>query len=181
MAHEESFLRRTPSAAPTLLHLQNQVTSSKLVKLGAPLGLHYSQAVWVRPCGVYPFLMSLAYLAGGAPRAALSPSRSGLTQWHVSPMHLLKTATLIFNLPIITTWSIVASHGASSRRHGAGARVRACHVDKPKRPSSGSRHAPRTSPHQALSAFISSWRNRRQTGHHNGKLCLSLCWLAGIS
>ena len=31
VAHEESFLRRTPSAAPTLLRLQNQVTSSKLV------------------------------------------------------------------------------------------------------------------------------------------------------
>ena len=42
VAHEESFLRRTPSVALTLLCLQNQVTSSKLVKLGAPLGLHYS-------------------------------------------------------------------------------------------------------------------------------------------
>ena len=31
VAREESFLQRTPSAAPTLLHLQNQVTSSKLV------------------------------------------------------------------------------------------------------------------------------------------------------
>ena len=31
VAHEESFLQRTPSAAPTLLRLQNQVTSSKLV------------------------------------------------------------------------------------------------------------------------------------------------------
>jgi len=31
VAREESFLRRTPSAAPTLLRLQNQVTSSKLV------------------------------------------------------------------------------------------------------------------------------------------------------
>ena len=30
-AHEESFLQRTPSAAPTLLRLQNQVTFSKLV------------------------------------------------------------------------------------------------------------------------------------------------------
>ena len=30
-AHEESFLQRTPLAAPTLLHLLNQVTSSKLV------------------------------------------------------------------------------------------------------------------------------------------------------
>ena len=31
VAHEESFLQRTASAAPTLLRLQNQVTSSKLV------------------------------------------------------------------------------------------------------------------------------------------------------
>ena len=31
VAHEESFLQRTPKAAPTLLRLQNQVTSSKLV------------------------------------------------------------------------------------------------------------------------------------------------------
>ena len=31
VAHEESFFQRTPSAAPTLLRLQNQVTSSKLV------------------------------------------------------------------------------------------------------------------------------------------------------
>ena len=30
VAHEESFLQRTPSAAPTLLRLQNQVTPSKL-------------------------------------------------------------------------------------------------------------------------------------------------------
>ena len=43
-----------------------------------------------------------------------------------------------------------------SHRHGAGAWVRPCHVDKSERASSGSRHAPRTSPHQALSAFTSS-------------------------
>ena len=113
--------------------------------------------------------MYLAYLAGGAPRAALSPSRSGLNQWHVSPLHLLKPATLMFDLPMITTCSIVASHGDSSRRHDAGARVRPCHVEKPERSSSGSRHAPRTSPHQALSAFTSSWSNQWQTGNHNGK------------
>ena len=42
------------------------------------------------PVACIPFLMSLAYLVGGAPRAASSPSHSGLTQWHVSPLHLLK-------------------------------------------------------------------------------------------
>ena len=65
----------------------------------------------------------------------------------------------MLNLPMIvtcpiSTCSIVASHGASSHRHDTGAWVRPYHVDKPERSSSGSRHAPRTSPHQALSAFI---------------------------
>ena len=41
-------------------------------------------------------------------------------------------------------------------RHGADAWVRPCHVNKSERSCSGSRHAPRTSPHQALSAFTSS-------------------------
>ena len=41
------------------------------------------------PVACIPF-MSLAYHVGGAPRAASSPSRSGLTQWHVTPLHLLK-------------------------------------------------------------------------------------------
>ena len=41
-------------------------------------------------------------------------------------------------------------------RRGAGAWVRPCHVDKSERSSSGSRHAPHTSPQQALSAFTSS-------------------------
>ena len=75
------------------------------------------------------------------------------------------------NLPMITacsatTWSIVASHGASSHRHDAGAWVRPCHVDKPEWSGSGSRHAPCMSPHQALSAFISS---QSKAGNHNGK------------
>ena len=41
-------------------------------------------------------------------------------------------------------------------RHGAGAWVRPCHVNKSERSSSGSRHTPRTSPHQALNAFTTS-------------------------
>ena len=43
-----------------------------------------------------------------------------------------------------------------SHRHGTGAWVRPSHADKSQWSSSGSRHAPCTSPHQALSAFISS-------------------------
>ena len=31
------------------------------------------------------------------------------------------------------------------------------------------RHAPRTSPYQALSAFVSSPSDQRQAGNHNGK------------
>ena len=49
------------------------------------------------------------YLARSAPRAASFPSRSGLTQWHVSLMHLFKLGTLMFNPPMITTCSI-ATH-----------------------------------------------------------------------
>ena len=43
-----------------------------------------------------------------------------------------------------------------SHRHGVVAWVRPCHTDKSEWSSSGSRHALRTSPHQALSAFTSS-------------------------
>ena len=41
-AHEERLLQRAPSTTPTLLRQQNQVTFSKFIQLGAPLGLHYS-------------------------------------------------------------------------------------------------------------------------------------------
>ena len=37
---------------------------------------------------VYVLLMFFAYLVGGAPWAALSPSRSGLTQWQLLFQHL---------------------------------------------------------------------------------------------
>ena len=106
-------------------------------------------------------LMSLAYLVGGAPRAASSPSRSGLTSgMHLSAFTQVDLSSML-NLPMInvcsvTTWTIVASHGASTHRHGAGAWARPCHADKSEWSSSGSRHAPRTLPHQALSAFTSS-------------------------
>ena len=60
-AHEEGLLQRAPSATPMLHRQQNQVTFSKFIQLGAPLGLHYSQVAWACPYGVYP-LASLAYL-----------------------------------------------------------------------------------------------------------------------
>ena len=72
---------------------------------GAPLGLHHSQATWVRPCGMYPFT-SLAYSVGSAPRAASSPSRSGLTQWRASFLHLpeLVCFSRIIYLWLSPTW-----------------------------------------------------------------------------
>ena len=72
-AREDRLPQPTESATPTLLHPQHhQVTSFKFhFQLGAPPRLHYSQATWVHPCGMYPFyFMLLAYLVGGAPRAA---------------------------------------------------------------------------------------------------------------
>ena len=72
-AREDRLPQPTESATPTPLRRQRyQVTFFKFhFQLGAPSGLHHSQAAWVRPCGVYPFyFMFLAYFVGGAPRAA---------------------------------------------------------------------------------------------------------------
>ena len=101
-------------------------------------------------------LMSLSYLAGGTPRVASSPSaRAGPSGMYL-PAFTQADLPSMLNLPTVITCPIVASHGASSHWHDAGAWVRPCHIDKPERSSSGSRHASRTSPHQALSAFILS-------------------------
>ena len=80
----------------------------------------------------------------------------------------------MLNLPTVITCSIVASHGASSHWHGAGAWVRPCHIDKPERSSSGSRHAPRTSSHQAISAFIFLRNDQWQTSKHGCNMYSSL-------
>ena len=72
-AHEDRPPQPAKSTTSTPLHRQHyQVTSFKFhFQLGVPPGLHHSQAAWVRPCGMYPFyFMLLAYLVGGAPRAA---------------------------------------------------------------------------------------------------------------
>ena len=79
-AREDRLPQPTESATPTFLRPQHhQVTSFKFhFQLGAPSGPHYSQAAWVRPCGMYPFyFMLLDYLVGGAPRAASSPKSLG--------------------------------------------------------------------------------------------------------
>ena len=56
-AREDRLPQPAISATSTPLHRQHyQVTPFKFhFQLGAPPGLHHSQAVWVRPCGVYPF------------------------------------------------------------------------------------------------------------------------------
>ena len=72
-AREDRLPQPTEPATPTPLRPQHhQVTSFEFYfQLGAPPGLHYSQAAWVRPRGVYPFIpCRLAYLVGGAPQAA---------------------------------------------------------------------------------------------------------------
>ena len=60
------------------------------------------------------------------------------------------------NLSITITYLALASHGGYSRWHGACAWFRPCNVDKSEWSSSGSRHVPCTSLHQALSAFSPS-------------------------
>ena len=74
---------------------------------------------------------------------------------------------------MVITCLIITHHGSHSCRHGACARVHPCNADKPERSSFGSRHAPRTSPHQALSAFIFLRSDLRRTGNCNGNLCPS--------
>ena len=58
-AREDRLPQPTESATPTLLRPQHhQVTSFEFYfQLGAPPGLHYSQAAWVRPCSVYHFFI----------------------------------------------------------------------------------------------------------------------------
>ena len=94
--------------------------------LGAPLGLHHPQAARAGPGGMH------------------------------FPAFTQVDLSFMLNLSMTVAFSTITSLGGYSHRHGAGAWVRPCHVDKPERSSSGSRHAPRTSPHQALSAFTSS-------------------------
>ena len=67
-------------------------------------------------------------------------------------------------IPRQSSYARSSSPTGPPRRHGAGAWVRPCHVDKPERSRSGSQHAPRTSPHQDLSAFTFLRNDQWQTG-----------------
>ena len=68
----------------------------------------------------------------------------------------------------------VTHHGGYTCWHGACARVRPCNTDKPEWSSSGSRHAPRASPHQSLSAFIFLQNGQWQNSKHGCNLYSSL-------
>ena len=79
-AREDRLPQPTESATPTLLRPQHhQVTSFEFYfQLGAPLGLHYSQAAWVRPCGVYPFYFaSISLPCWGRPSGCITPKSLG--------------------------------------------------------------------------------------------------------
>ena len=72
-AREDRPLQPTEPATSMLLRPQHHqvISFESYFQLGAPPGLHYSQAASVCPCGMYPFyFMLLAYLIAGAPRAA---------------------------------------------------------------------------------------------------------------
>ena len=78
------------------------------------------------------------------------------------------------NLSMVITCLIVTHHGSYTLWHGACARVHPYNTDKSKWSSSGSRHAPCTSPHQALSAFIFLRKDQRQGSKRDYKLCFPL-------
>src|SRR3954470_21785700 len=80
-AHEDRLLQPTESAAPTLVRPQHrQVTSLSFVSSWErPPGLHYSQAAWVRPCGMYPLLFHAVSLpCWGRPSGCIIPRSLGL-------------------------------------------------------------------------------------------------------
>ena len=114
-----------------------------------------------RPCGsvptaCIPFAYVFSLPCWGHPSGCIIPKPLGPDPVACIFLHLPK----LICLPCLTCLRLSPARSSPPtgppHRHGAGAWVRPCHVDKSERSSSGSRHAPRTSPHQALSAFTSS-------------------------
>ena len=103
-----------------------------------------------------PFAYVFSLPCWGQPSGCIIPKTLGPGPVACIFLHLPK----LICSPCLTRQLLPPARSSPSpgppHRHGAGAWVRPCHVDKPERSSSGSRHALRTSPHQALSAFISS-------------------------
>ena len=95
VAHEGRPVHCALSATPTTPLQWYQVTSFEFISVRSALrAASFPGRVGLSLQHVSLLLMSLIYLAGGAPRAASSPSRSGLTQWHVSCMRLSKLICL---------------------------------------------------------------------------------------
>ena len=85
VACEGRSLHRAPAATPTPPLQRYQVTSFEFISAGSALrAASFPGRMGLSLWHLSLVLMSLGYLARGAPRAASSPSRSGLTQWHVS-------------------------------------------------------------------------------------------------
>ena len=77
------------------------------------------------PRHVFVLLMFFTYLVGGAPRAALSPSCSGLTQWCLLSPHLSEwICSFMLNLLDLIACSIDTYLWSRSLWHDTYARVR---------------------------------------------------------
>ena len=119
-------------------------------------------------CVSFSYVFSLP--CWGRPSGCIIPKPLGLDLVACIFLHLPK----LICFPCLTCPRLSPARSSPptgpSHRHGAGARVRPCHVDKSERSSSGSRHAPRMSPHKALSAFTSpgptSGRQAAITANH---------------
>ena len=105
-------------------------------------------------CIRFAFVSSLP--CWGRPSGCIIPKPLGPDPVACIFLHLPKSICL----PCLTCLRLSPARSSPPtgppHRHGAGAWVRPCHVNKSEWSSSGSRHVPCMSPHQALSAFTSS-------------------------
>ena len=115
-------------------------------------------------------LMLFTYLVGGAPRAASSASRSGLTQWRLLFLHLSDwICSFMRNLLDLIAYSIDTYLWSRSLWHDTCTRVRPCNADKSEWPSSGRgsparRHLTRPSVPQSLPRSDKGWLATVMTG-----------------
>ena len=124
-------------------------------------------------------LMLFTYLVGGAPRAALSPSCSGLTQWRLLSPHLSKwICSFMLNLLDLIACSIDTYLWSRSLWRETCARVRPCNAKKSEWLSSGCCSPARR--HLTRPLVPSSFPRSDQwlAGHRNGNPCF-LCWFTG--
>ena len=140
-AHEGRLPHHASSATSTSFHLQRyQVTSFKV-----PFSAGSTRRAASFPGRMGPslrhvsvLLMLFTYLVGGAPRAASSPSCSGLTQWRLLFQHLSKwICSFVLNMLDLIAFSIDTYLWSRLLWHGVCAWVRPCNTDKSERSSSG--------------------------------------------